>query len=145
MSTICTCVNANKTTGFACNYSAGCRYITEKGALKEPENPFSFAEGVAKATKIINDTLSGKIKPQEPPIDLITSIDHFPKRYEFGMSIKMGVDLNRVHVEMPNGNMYRITHDEHTGGISIIKINDEGGTEQITIHPGGGVNAITII
>jgi hypothetical protein len=29
MSTICTCDNSNKTTGFACNYSPGCPYNKE--------------------------------------------------------------------------------------------------------------------
>lgn len=151
MSTVCTCQNAGKTTGFACNYSEGCPYVTEKGTLKErlcacghpgPCNepwcehgrPKQTYDGVAKEAEKIKLEWD---KPTETPI---SSMGKIPKVLEAG-SFLSGTG---VIIRTPNGDEFRFRYDKVSESIVINKISDSMRTGAITIQPGGGVNQIII-
>ena len=118
MSTICTCKNSGVKTGFACNYSEGCPFVTPKDAI----------DGVAREVEKIAVEWNSKM-----PVSKTV-------KYLFGDSVPAG----GIYMELPNGDSFKFRYDAATGYIVVNKMSDSMRTGAINIQPGGATNQILI-
>lgn len=118
MSTICTC---GKADSLFCNYANGCKFTTDKGALKEPES--------LKAVSLKTEAIKAEYMSEAGK----------PVKYLSGPENNPG---GGVRIELPNGDEFKIRYDSDAGAIVINKMSDRDGI--ITIRGGSGQNQIFI-
>jgi hypothetical protein len=142
MSTICTCKNSGVKTGFACNYSEGCPFVDPKEKAFN-KAALSFDEKAEYVERVSNLVEGMKTNYDNKVIDCKESGTIRPDR-----SKKMAADIRSsmgeyIHSELiraklitPNGDVFNVRYDQARAAIEVIKVNDFGGTEVISINPG---------